>query len=56
VRSSLAAVGFLAAVTRALAGAGISANPVSGFHHDHLFVPWDRREEALAVLEALTRA
>jgi hypothetical protein len=53
VRSSLAAVGFLAAVTRALAGAGISANPVSGFHHDHLFVPWQRRLDALAVLEAL---
>ncbi len=56
VRSSLAAVGFLAAVTRALADAGISANPVSGFHHDHLFVPWERREDALAVLEALTAA
>ena len=56
VRSSLAAVGFLAAVSRALAEAGISANPMSGFHHDHLFVPWDRRDEALAVLEALTRA
>ncbi|NMO93779.1 ACT domain-containing protein [Actinomycetospora sp. TBRC 11914] len=53
VRSSLAAVGFLAAVTRALADAGISANPVSGFHHDHLFVPWDRRHEAVAVLERL---
>jgi uncharacterized protein len=53
VRSSLAAVGFLAAVTRALSDAGVSANPVSGFHHDHLFVPWQRREEALAVLEAL---
>ncbi len=53
VRSSLTAVGFLAAVTRALAGAGISANPVSGFHHDHLFVPWERRDEALAVLERL---
>ena len=53
VRSSLAAVGFLAAVTRALADAGISANPVSGFHHDHLFVPWDRRDEALTVLERL---
>ncbi|HEY2194527.1 MAG TPA: ACT domain-containing protein [Actinomycetospora sp.] len=51
VRSSLAAVGFLAAVTRALADVGISANPVSGFHHDHLFVPWERRDEALAVLE-----
>jgi uncharacterized protein len=53
VRSSLAAVGFLAAVTRALAGAGISTNPVSGVHHDHLFVPWERRDEAVAVLEAL---
>ena len=53
VRSSLAAVGFLAAVTRALADAGISANPVSGFHHDHLFVPWERRDEALTVLERL---
>ena len=53
VRSSLAAVGFLAAVTRALADAGISTNPVSGFHHDHLFVPWDRRDEAVTVLEAL---
>jgi uncharacterized protein len=53
VRSSLAAVGFLAAVTGALADAGISANPVSGFHHDHLFVPWDRRGDALAVLEGL---
>ncbi len=55
VRSSLAAVGFLAAVTRALADAGISTNPVSGFHHDHLFVPWDRRDEAVTVLETLAR-
>ncbi|MCD2195546.1 ACT domain-containing protein [Actinomycetospora endophytica] len=51
VRSSLAAVGFLAAVCARLAEAGISVNPVSGFHHDHLFVPWERRDEALAVLE-----
>jgi uncharacterized protein len=52
VHSSLAAVGFLAVVCTRLAEAGISVNPVSGFHHDHLFVPWDRRHEALAVLEA----
>jgi hypothetical protein len=53
VRSSLAAVGLLAAVCSRLAEAGISVNPVSGFHHDHLFVPWDRRHDAVAVLERL---
>ena len=51
MRSSLVAVGFLATVCSRLAEVGISVNPVSGFHHDHLFVPWDRREEAMAVLE-----
>lgn len=53
VRSSLEAVGFLAVVCTRLAEAGISVNPVSGFHHDHLFVPWDRRDEALALLDGL---
>ena len=56
VRSALAAVGFLAAVCSRLAEAGISGNPVSGFHHDHLFVPWERRDEAMAVLERLARS
>lgn len=56
VRSALDAVGFLAAVTSALADAGISVNAVAGFHHDHLFVPWSRRHEAMAALHGLTRA
>jgi hypothetical protein len=56
VHSSLSAVGFLAAVTRALAAAGIACNPVSGVHHDHLFVPAERADEALAVLRALSSA
>jgi uncharacterized protein len=56
VRSSLAAVGFTAAVTRALADAGIAANAVAAFHHDHLFVPAGRAEEALRVLRALRQA
>ena len=54
VHSSLVAVGFLAAVSRALADAGIPCNPVSGVHHDHLFVPTDRAEEAVRVLAALS--
>ena len=52
VHSSLEAVGFLAAVTTRLAAAGISVNPVSGFYHDHLFVPAERAEEAMAILRS----
>lgn len=50
VHSSLDAVGLTAALSSRLAGAGISANIVAGLYHDHLFIPWDRREEALAAL------
>ena len=53
IQSSLEAVGFLATITKALAGAGIPVNPVSAFHHDHLFVPEGRAEEAMAILLAL---
>jgi hypothetical protein len=53
VASALEAVGFLAAVTARLAAAGIAVNPVSAFHHDHLFVPAERAEEALAILRAI---
>ena len=53
VHSDLAAVGFLAAAAGALAAAGISCNAVSAWYHDHLFVPLERAEEALAVLRAL---
>ena len=53
VHSALDGVGLTAAVSGALAGAGIACNVVAGLHHDHLFVPWDRREEALALLKEL---
>lgn len=53
VHSALDGVGLTAAVAGALAGAGIACNVVAGLHHDHLFVPWDRRDEALAVLRRL---
>lgn len=54
VHSSLFAVGFLAAITARLAAAGIGVNVVSAYYHDHLFVPWERREQALAHLRALS--
>jgi hypothetical protein len=56
VHSDLSAVGFLASVTARLAGAGVAVNAVSAFHHDHLFVPVDRAEEALRVLGEMAEA
>lgn len=52
VHSDLNAVGFLAAITAKLAEAGISVNPVSAYYHDHLFVPWERRGQAMKVLQS----
>lgn len=54
VHSDLAAVGFLAAILPKLAEAGISVNPVSAYFHDHLFVPWEKREIALKILSCFT--
>jgi len=56
VHSDLAAVGLTAAFAAALADKGISCNVIAGFHHDHLFVQWDRRADALAALKALSDA
>lgn len=56
VHSALEGVGLTAAVAGALAQAGVACNVVAGYHHDHLFVPWDRREEALAILQRLSQS
>ena len=53
VHSSLEAVGFIAKVTNALAEAGIGVNPVSGFFHDHLFVPEGHATDAMKILKEL---
>jgi hypothetical protein len=55
VYSALDGVGLTAAVASALAARGIACNVVAGFHHDHLFVPWERRDEALNVLQRLSQ-
>lgn len=54
IHSALEAVGFLAKIIPALAAEGMGVNPVAGFYHDHLFVPADRGEDALAALLKLS--
>lgn len=53
VHSSLEAVGMTAAMSRALGDAGISANVVAAYYHDHIFVPANKVDHAIAVLQAL---
>jgi len=53
VHSDLQAVGFTAAFSGALAKAGISCNVVAGVHHDHIFLPVDQAQRALAALKVL---
>jgi hypothetical protein len=53
VHSSLEAVGLTAAVATRLAEAGIPANVLAGYHHDHVLVPVDRADEAIAALRSL---
>ena len=53
VNSSLTAVGLTAKISTALANKGISANVVAAFFHDHIFVPWEKRHQAMNVLKGL---
>jgi hypothetical protein len=52
VNSALTATGLTALFSRTLADAEISCNVIAGRAHDHLFVDWDQRTQAL---EKLTR-
>jgi hypothetical protein len=55
IHSSLSSVGLTAAITAALADRDIPANVIAASFHDHLFVPWSKRDEALGALHALSR-
>jgi hypothetical protein len=56
VQSDLQAVGLTAAFSQALSNARISCNVVAGTWHDHIFVPVDRGEDAVAVLRNLQKS
>ena len=53
IHSSLDAVGLTGAMASRLADLCISVNIIAALHHDHFFVPWERREEALECLRSL---
>jgi len=53
VHSALEAVGFIAKIANTLAALGMGVNPVAGYYHDHLFIPADRADDAMAALLAL---
>ena len=53
VHSSLDAVGLTAAISNTLATHRISANIIAGYYHDHIFVPCEYAETAIAALEAI---
>jgi len=54
VWSALEAVGLTAAVSKALADAGIACNMLAGYHHDHLLVPVTEVAAAVRLLRNLS--
>ncbi|CAI7603382.1 unnamed protein product [Penicillium bialowiezense] len=53
IHSSLEAVGLIAAISNRLKNDGISTNVVSGYFHDHIYVPKGRAEDAMRALADL---
>ncbi len=56
IHSSLEAVGFMARIASELAKHDMGVNPVSGFFHDHLFVPDGREHDAMNVLRKMSQS
>ena len=55
IHSSLEAVGFMAKIASELAKHDMGVNPVSGFFHDHLFVPDGREHDAMNILREMSK-
>ena len=55
VYSDLASIGFISAVSKALANRGISVNVVSAYCHDHLLVPVKDTKRAMSILRRISK-
>lgn len=55
VHSALDAVGLTAAVSAAFTGQGISCNVIAGLFHDHVLVPIEQVDEAMAAIATLAK-
>jgi len=55
VHTSLELVGLTAALAKALTESGISANVIAAYYHDHIFVPFDKQNEAVDAIMNLQR-
>jgi len=53
IHSSLEAVGFTAAFSKALANEGIGCNVVAAYYHDHLFINKLDSARAMEILKSL---
>ena len=55
IATELELVGLTALFSNVLAKAGISCNVIAGYHHDHLFVPFEHGEQALTLVQSLQK-
>jgi len=53
VNTSLELVGLTAVLASKLAEKGISANVFAAYYHDHIFVQYEARKEAVAALSSI---
>ncbi len=54
LQTSLYESGITARISALWAAKGIACNVLAGFHHDVFLCPWDRREESLALIRAVS--
>ena len=50
IDSKLDSVGLTSSFSRDLTKAGISCNVIAAYHHDHIFVPYKKKDEAMKIL------